>query len=53
MNTVTVIVELVPPHRNSCHIILVNIIDILMCSDDWRSVSVIQEVEHCNACECK
>jgi len=31
MNTVTVIVELVPLHWNSLHIILVNIINILMC----------------------
>jgi len=44
MNTVTVIVELVPLHWNSLHVTLVNIIYILMYSDDWRSVSVIQEV---------
>jgi len=41
MNTVTVIVELVPLHWSSLHIILVNIIYVLvniiyvlMCSDD-------------------
>jgi len=44
MNTVTVIVELVPLCWNSLHIILVNIIFILMCSDDWISVSVMQQM---------
>lgn len=38
MSTVIVIVELVPPHRNSLHVIVVNIIYILMCSDDCVSV---------------
>jgi hypothetical protein len=44
MCAVTVRVELVPLHWNSLHIIVVNIIYILICSDDWRSVSVMQKV---------
>jgi hypothetical protein len=43
---VPVIVELVLLHGNTRYVILVDVIQTLMCFDDWSGVSVRQEVQH-------
>jgi hypothetical protein len=42
--SVPVTVELVLPHRNTCYVILVDVIRTLTCFADWSNVSVRQEV---------
>jgi hypothetical protein len=54
MPLVPVTVELILLHRNKCYVILVNVIQSLMCFNDWCSTSITHEVQHLRpTCECR